>query len=70
VTANRILSQYMHGAGGYMSQINEKTVHIDELATRDMAALFNQEDKLVAWAVEKSLDAIAKAIDRDRKSVV
>lgn len=64
MTANRILSQYMHGAGGYMSQINEKTVHIDELATRDMAALFNQEDKLVAWAVEKSLDTIAQAIDR------
>lgn len=47
-----------------MSQINEKTVHIDELATREMAALFNREDKGVAWAVEKSLGAIAQAIDR------
>ncbi|MEA4824602.1 MAG: N-acetylmuramic acid 6-phosphate etherase [Clostridiaceae bacterium] len=42
---------------------NEKTAHIDEMSTLDMVQLFNEEDKLVALAVEKTLPAIASAID-------
>ena len=42
---------------------NENTLHIDELSTRDMVKLINDEDKKVAEAVEKELDHIAAAID-------
>lgn len=42
---------------------NENTLHIDELSTRDMVKLINDEDKKVAEAVEKELDYIAAAID-------
>lgn len=42
---------------------NDKTAHIDEMSTMDMVTLFNEEDKLVALAVEKTLPAIASAID-------
>lgn len=33
---------------------NENTLHIDELSTRGMVKLINDEDKKVAEAVEKS----------------
>ena len=36
---------------------NENTLHIDELSTRDMVKLINDEDKKVAEAVEKELVA-------------
>lgn len=42
---------------------NENTLHIDELSTRDMVKLINDEDKKVAEADEKELDHIAAAID-------
>lgn len=42
---------------------NENTLHIDELPTFEIVRLINDEDKKVAFAVEKELDHIAKAVD-------
>ena len=42
---------------------NPKTAHIDEMSTLDMVRVLNDEDKLVAQAVEKVLPAVAQAID-------
>ena len=42
---------------------NEKTAHIDEMSTLDMVRLLNEEDKLVAEAVGRTLPEIAAAID-------
>lgn len=44
-------------------QNNEKSSRIDEMATLDMVRLINDEDKTVAFAVEKSLAELAKAVD-------
>ncbi len=43
--------------------LNEKTKIIDELPTLDVLKLINDEDKTVAFAVEKQLPNIAKAVD-------
>lgn len=42
---------------------NEETAHIDRVTTLEMVRLMNEQDKLVAHAVEKELAYIAKAID-------
>lgn len=42
---------------------NNRTTNIDTLSTIDMVRLINDEDKKVAYAVEKELDHIAAAID-------
>ncbi len=44
-------------------QINERSLHIDEMSTLDMVRLINDEDKKVAYAVEEAAEAMAKAID-------
>ncbi len=43
--------------------LNDKTKIIDELPTIDVVKLINEEDKTVAFAVEKELPNIAKAVD-------
>lgn len=45
-------------------QENPRTREIDRLPTLDVARLINEEDKTVAFAVEKVLPEIAAAIDR------
>lgn len=45
-------------------QINPKTKKIDQLDTREMLELVNNEDKLVAYAVEKEIPNIALVVDR------
>ncbi len=42
---------------------NEKTKNIDKMSAIDIARCINDEDKTVAFAVEKALDCIAKGID-------
>ena len=42
---------------------NEATKNIDLLSTREIVRLINEEDKKVAYAIEKELDNVAKAID-------
>ena len=44
-------------------QINQNSLHIDEMDTIDMVKLINEEDKKVAFAVEKASEDLAKAID-------
>lgn len=44
-------------------QRNTSTTNIDELSTIDMVRTINEQDKLVALAVEKALPDIASAID-------
>lgn len=44
-------------------QNNKRTENIDMLATREVLRLMNEEDKKVAFAVEKELDNIEKAVD-------
>ncbi len=44
-------------------QINEKSLHIDEMPTEQMLYLINEEDKKVAFAVEKAVPDIARAVD-------
>lgn len=44
-------------------QINANSLHIDEMDTLDMVKLINNEDKTVAFAVEKASAEIAAAID-------
>lgn len=44
-------------------QRNPRTMHIDELSTRDMLSLINEEDHRVAGAVKKVLPEIAQAVD-------
>ncbi|GKX29727.1 N-acetylmuramic acid 6-phosphate etherase [Vallitalea longa] len=43
--------------------INTNTYNIDKVSTYEMVKIINAEDKIVAYAVEKELSAIAKAID-------
>lgn len=45
-------------------QENPRTAHIDEVSTLEAVRLINDEDKLVAQAVEKVLPEIAEAIDK------
>src|ERR1039458_5831987 len=42
---------------------NPRTTHIDELSTLEMLTLIQQEDAVVATAVESQLPAIARAVD-------
>lgn len=44
-------------------QRNPDTVKIDEVSTKEMLQMINNEDKKVAYCVEKHLDAIAAAVD-------
>lgn len=44
-------------------EINPNTKNIDNVPTIEMVKMINNEDKKVAYAVEKELPAIAKAID-------
>ena len=45
-------------------QENPRTAHIDEVSTLEAVRLINDEDKLVAQAVEKVLPEIAQTIDK------
>ena len=47
---------------------NPNTSEIDKVSTLDAVRLINNEDKLVAHAIEKVLPDIANAIDRDRRT--
>ncbi len=42
---------------------NEKTANIDKMSTIEIARVINDEDKTVAFAVEKALPEIARGID-------
>ncbi len=42
---------------------NEKTVSIDKMNSIEIAKCINEEDKTVAFAVERCLDAVANGID-------
>ncbi|MDC7245192.1 MAG: N-acetylmuramic acid 6-phosphate etherase [Sphaerochaetaceae bacterium] len=44
-------------------QRNEKTSHIDEMSTREIVEVINDEDKTVPYAVEKQLDQISALIE-------
>lgn len=44
-------------------QRNPDTLHIDLAKPKDIVTLINREDKKIAEAVEKKLDAIAKAVE-------
>lgn len=47
---------------------NEKTKDLDLLSSREIVKLINDEDKLIAFAVEKELDNIAKLSDEVAKA--
>ncbi|HSP47678.1 MAG TPA: N-acetylmuramic acid 6-phosphate etherase, partial [Clostridiaceae bacterium] len=42
---------------------NPETIEIDNVTTSEMLRMINNEDKKIAFAVEKELDQIAKAVD-------
>jgi N-acetylmuramic acid 6-phosphate etherase len=42
---------------------NERSMNIDQAGTREILAIINDEDKKVAFAVEKELDRIAALVD-------
>ena len=44
-------------------QKNERTKNIDILSTLEVLKLMNDEDKKVAYAVEKELEHIKEAVD-------
>ena len=44
-------------------QRNPKTMHLDEMTTLEAVTVMNDEDKTVAYAVEKALPQIAEAVD-------
>ncbi|MDQ2817006.1 MAG: N-acetylmuramic acid 6-phosphate etherase [Candidatus Eremiobacteraeota bacterium] len=44
-------------------QPNPSTADLDLLGTQDMLHRINDEDRRVAWAVEREIDAIAAAVD-------
>lgn len=44
-------------------QRNSNTTNIDRVSTLEMMRLINDEDKKVAFAVERELESIAKAVD-------
>ncbi|WP_416198245.1 MAG: N-acetylmuramic acid-6-phosphate etherase [Sporanaerobacter sp.] len=43
--------------------INKNTSNIDRVSTVEMVKMINDEDKKIAYAVEKEIPNIAKAID-------
>lgn len=43
--------------------INTNTINIDKVSTYDIITMISEEDKKVAFAVEKSKENIAKAVD-------
>ena len=43
---------------------NQASLTIDQLTTIDMLKVINEEDKKVAFAVEKQLPQIAQAVDK------
>ena len=43
---------------------NQNTKNIDLLTTKEMLQKINDEDKTVAYAVEKAIDNIAKVVDK------
>ena len=44
-------------------QRNPSTTELDQLGTADLLHRINDEDRRVAWAVEREIDAIASAVD-------
>ncbi|MBU5438935.1 N-acetylmuramic acid 6-phosphate etherase [Tissierella sp. MSJ-40] len=50
-------------------QINENTKNIDRATTLEMVRMINDEDKKVAYAVEKELENISSAIDIIAKKI-
>ena len=48
---------------------NQNTMNIDKVSTEEMVTMINNEDKLVALAVEKEIPAIAKAIDKIAQAI-
>ncbi len=44
-------------------QRNPKTMHLDKMTTLEAVSVMNEEDKTVAYAVEKALPQIASAVD-------
>lgn len=44
-------------------QRNPKTMHLDKMTTLEAVTVMNEEDKTVAYAVEKALPQIAQAVD-------
>lgn len=44
-------------------QLNEKTKNIDQLSTKEIVKLINEEDQTVAYAVSEALDDITEAIE-------
>ncbi|MDD4211851.1 MAG: N-acetylmuramic acid 6-phosphate etherase [Bacilli bacterium] len=42
---------------------NLRTIHIDQMSTEEMVRAMNEEDKIVAYAVEAVLPQIAKTVD-------
>jgi len=44
-------------------QRNPNTLHIDALSSLEVVTLLNNEDKQVAFAVEKNLPQIAQAVE-------
>lgn len=50
--------------------VNENTKNIDLVSTKEMVSLINNEDKNVAFCVEKSIDKIADAVDAIADSFV
>lgn len=45
-------------------QRNEKSRNIDKMTAREIVGLINDEDKTVAYAVEKTLDSVAEAVEK------
>lgn len=45
-------------------QRNEKTMKIDTLSTKEIVTILNDEDKTVAFAVEKAIDQITTLVDK------
>src|SRR5580700_5108388 len=60
---------YMENAQGPMPELplteqqNPSTTDLDRLGTADLLHRINDEDRRVAWAVEREIDAIATAVD-------
>lgn len=44
-------------------QRNERTMMLDEMATKEIVTVMNEEDQKVAYAVKSCLDQIAEAVD-------
>ena len=44
-------------------QRNPKTMNLDKMTTLEAVTVMNEEDKTVAYAVEKALPQIAEAVD-------